>query len=52
MVWPTDSELKDAGWVKISRRERKILSRPRARQYYWVDFPHDAYAPEFVGEIW
>ena len=25
-------------------------SRPRVAQMYWVDFPHDAYEPEFVGE--
>jgi len=50
MAWPTDEELAAAGWVKISRRERRILSAPRVREYYWVDFPHDAYAPEFVGE--
>jgi uncharacterized protein YifN (PemK superfamily) len=50
MDWPRDEELEKAGWVKISRRERRILSAPRVRQYYWIDFPHDAYAPEFVGE--
>ena len=26
------------------------MSRPRVGQMYWVDFPHDAYAPEFVNE--
>lgn len=50
MAWPTDPELEAAGWIKISRRERRILSAPRVGQYYWVDFPHDSYAPEFVGE--
>lgn len=50
MVWPTDEEISKAGWVRISRRDRLILSRPRFGQVYWVDFPHDAYAPEFVGE--
>lgn len=50
MAFPSDEELVQAGWVRISRRERRIQSSTRARQYYWVDFPHDAYAPEFVGE--
>lgn len=50
MTWPTNEELATAGWIKISRRNRLILSRPRFGQVYWVDFPHDAYAPEFVGE--
>lgn len=50
MTWPTDEELAAAGWIRISRRNRLILSRPRFGQVYWVDFPHDAYAPEFVGE--
>lgn len=48
--FPTDEELAKAGWVKISRRDRRILSRPRVGQVYWVDFAHDAYEPEFVGE--
>jgi uncharacterized protein YifN (PemK superfamily) len=48
--WPSDEEIEKAGWVRLSRRERLIQSRARAGQYYWVDFPHDAYAPEFVGE--
>jgi uncharacterized protein YifN (PemK superfamily) len=38
------------GLIRPSRRERRINSAPRVGQYYWVDFPHDAYAPEFVGE--
>lgn len=38
------------GLLKPSRRVRLIKSAPRVGQYYWVDFPHDAYAPEFVGE--
>jgi uncharacterized protein YifN (PemK superfamily) len=50
MAFPTDEELAQAGWIKISRRQRLILSRARFQQAYWVDFPHDAYAPEFVGE--
>lgn len=53
---PSDSALPSAealdalGWVKKSRRDRRLQSRPRVGQYYWVDFPHDAYAPEFEGE--
>ena len=50
MTFPPDEEMALAGWVRISRRQRLILSRPRFQQVYWVDFPHDAYAPEFVGE--
>lgn len=50
MAWPTDDELIAAGWVKTSRRLRLIQSRARFGQVYWVDFPHDAYSPEFVGE--
>jgi hypothetical protein len=49
-AFPTDGELDAAGWVRKSRRDRRILSRPRVGQYCWVDFPHDAYVPEFVGE--
>jgi uncharacterized protein YifN (PemK superfamily) len=48
--FPSAAELDAAGWVRKSRRERQIQSRPRVGQYYWVDFPHDAYAPEFEGE--
>jgi uncharacterized protein YifN (PemK superfamily) len=48
--WPNDEEIEADGWVRISRRARRIDSSPRARQYFWVDFPHDAFAPEFVGE--
>jgi uncharacterized protein YifN (PemK superfamily) len=48
--WPSDEEIEAKGWVKESRRDRRINSAPRAGQYYWVDFPHDAYEPEFVGE--
>lgn len=47
---PPDDILRAAGWIPASRRTRRIQSRPRFGQYYWVDFPHDAYAPEFVGE--
>jgi uncharacterized protein YifN (PemK superfamily) len=36
--------------VKSSRRDRLIASTPRVGQYFWVDFPHDAYKPEFTGE--
>ena len=49
-TFPSDEELRDAGWVRISRRDRLITSTPRVGQYFWVDFPHDAYAPEFVDE--
>jgi uncharacterized protein YifN (PemK superfamily) len=48
--FPKHDEIVQAGYVPISRRERRILSRPRIGQMYWVDFPHDAYAPEFVNE--
>ena len=48
--FPSDDELKAAGWVRVSRRERLITSTPRVGQYFWIDFPHDAYHPEFVDE--
>ena len=47
---PSDATLAASGWVKISRRDKLIASTPRVGQYFWVDFPHDAYPPEFVGE--
>lgn len=39
-----------AGWIRQGRREHTLRSTPRVGQVFWVDFPHDAYAPEFVGE--
>lgn len=48
--FPSNEELQAAGWIRVSRRERLITSTPRVGQYFWVDFPHDAYAPEFVDE--
>ena len=48
--FPLHHEIIKAGYVPISRRERRIVSRPRMGQMYWIDFPHDAYAPEFVKE--
>ncbi|MXP44845.1 type II toxin-antitoxin system PemK/MazF family toxin [Allopontixanthobacter sediminis] len=48
--FPQHHEIIKAGYVPISRRERRIQSRPRVGQMYWVDFPHDAYVPEFVNE--
>lgn len=47
---PTAADLRSAGWVRTSRRERLIQSTPRVGRYFWIDFPHDAYPPEFVGE--
>ncbi|MDT8262001.1 type II toxin-antitoxin system PemK/MazF family toxin [Roseomonas sp. DSM 102946] len=38
------------GWVPPSRRKPAFNGTPRRGQYFWVDFPHDAYAPEFFGE--
>lgn len=38
------------GLIKPSRRNMIIKSAPRVGQYFWIDFPHDAYSPEFVGE--
>lgn len=49
-MFPSDDEIRAAGWVRISRRDRLITSTPRVGQYFWIDFPHDAYPPEFVGE--
>ncbi|KQM54175.1 hypothetical protein ASE69_19035 [Sphingomonas sp. Leaf208] len=48
--FPQHNEIIKAGYIPISRRERRIQSRPRVGQMYWVDFPHDAYVPEFVNE--
>ncbi|MEG8023166.1 type II toxin-antitoxin system PemK/MazF family toxin [Sphingomonas aerolata] len=48
--FPRHNEIIKAGYIPISRRERRIQSRPRVGQMYWVDFPHDAYVPEFVNE--
>jgi uncharacterized protein YifN (PemK superfamily) len=51
---PSDPDLNELckrhGFIRPSRRTRIINSTPRVRQYFWVDFPHDAYVPEFVGE--
>lgn len=50
----SDAELDELcalhGLIRPSRRRRLIESTPRVAQYFWVDFPHDAYVPEFVGE--
>lgn len=48
--FPSDDEILRAGWIRPSRRQRIVTSTPRVGQAYWVDFPRDAYAPEFVGE--
>ncbi|NVK22678.1 MAG: type II toxin-antitoxin system PemK/MazF family toxin [Kangiellaceae bacterium] len=48
--FPTHEEIVQAGYVPLSRREGRLMSRPRVGQMYWVDFPHDAYAPEFERE--
>ncbi len=37
------------GFIRPSRRTRIITRTPRMGQYYWVDYPHDAYEPEFFG---
>ena len=42
--------LQAAGWVRQGRRQHTLHGTPRVGQVFWVDFPHDAYAPEFVGE--
>ena len=49
-AFPSDADLLAAGWIKASRRHRRIISRPRVGQVYWIDFPHDVYPPEFMGE--
>lgn len=48
--FPAHEEIVQAGYVPLSRRAGRLMSRPRISQMYWVDFPHDAYAPEFEGE--
>lgn len=45
-----DDEIRKSGWVKRTRREHSLRSTPRVGQVYWVDFPADAYSPEFVNE--
>jgi uncharacterized protein YifN (PemK superfamily) len=39
-----------AGYVRNTRRQHSLHSTPRVGQVFWVDFPADAYSPEFVGE--
>ena len=39
-----------AGYVLKGRREHNLHGTPRVGQVFWVDFPVDAYSPEFVGE--
>lgn len=48
--FPTHEEIVKAGYIPHSRRTRRIQSRARVGQMYWIDFPHDACAPEFVRE--
>ena len=51
MTGPTLDEIcTKHGLLKPSRRDRIITSTPRVGQCYWVDFAHDAYPPEFIGE--
>lgn len=45
-----EAQCEAIGWVRPSRRACSFSATPRIGQYFWVDFPHDAYAPEFVGE--
>src|SRR4051812_36947187 len=49
-AFPSDAEVEARGWVKRHDCARKIQSTPRVGQYFWIDFPRDAFAPEFVGE--
>ncbi len=39
-----------AGYVRKSRRQHSLHGTPRVGQVFWVDFPTDAFAPEFTGE--
>jgi uncharacterized protein YifN (PemK superfamily) len=48
--FPTHEEIIQAGYVPLSRRTGRLRSNPRVGQMFWVDFPHDAYAPEFEKE--
>jgi mRNA interferase MazF len=47
LAFPTDEELLKAGWIRASRRNVSLHSSPRVGKVYWVDFPTDAYSPEF-----
>jgi uncharacterized protein YifN (PemK superfamily) len=39
-----------AGRIKRTRRQHSLHSTPRVCQVFWVDFPADAYSPEFEHE--
>jgi uncharacterized protein YifN (PemK superfamily) len=45
-----EGECTAIGWLRPSRRKPLINSTPRRGQYFWIDFPHDAYPPEFDYE--
>lgn len=38
------------GWIQRTNRQHSLRSTPRVGQVFWVDFPADAYAPEFEKE--
>ncbi len=38
------------GWIRRTRKQHNLHGTPRVGQVFWVDFPADAYAPEFEGE--
>jgi uncharacterized protein YifN (PemK superfamily) len=42
--------LRAAGWIKRTRKQHNLHGTPRVGQVFWVDFPADAYAPEFEKE--
>lgn len=45
--WPTREQLRSKNFVRLSVPRMEVRSRPRVGQYYWVNFPHDAWKPEF-----
>ncbi len=46
----SDNDLRLAGLTRVTRRQHNLHGTPRVGQVFWVDFPADAYAPEFENE--
>jgi uncharacterized protein YifN (PemK superfamily) len=46
----TSDDLAVRGWIQRTRRQHSLHGTPRVGQVFWIDFPSDAYAPEFENE--
>ena len=46
----SSDDLAARGWIQRTRRQHSLHGTPRVGQVFWVDFPSDAYAPEFERE--